>query len=587
MARSLVVLYGSQTGTAQDVAERVGREAARLHFNVIVSSFDGFSIQKLPTEPLVVYVVSTTGQGEEPDNMKKTWRFLLRKSLPLNSLSGQRHAVLGLGDSSYTKFNHVAKKLSKRLVQLGGSELLGPGLGDDQHDLGPDFVIDSWLEQFWELALQLYPLPPGLEPIGKQVKPPPKYNLEWIDQPGPIHSNGTAYADSEYNQGNPFNSTVISCSRQTPVNHFQDVRLVSLDISESSLKYNPGDVALVQPSNLEENVDLFFSLFPDLDPEAWFTLSSSDPNTPLPPTSILPQPCTVRRAVQTYFDIQSIPRRHFFELLVHFTTDETEKEKFVEFDTAEGQQELYEYCNRPRRNILEVLYDFRFTTPNIPFNYLFNLIPAIKPRAFSICSSQLKHGHVLELLVAVVKYRSNLKSTRRGLCSNWLSSLHPGDTVPVWTRPGTLKFPPDPQVPVVMVGPGTGVAPFRSYICDQHSRQSSRPLVLFFGCRNKEGDFFFSSEYPQLGNNVELVTAFSRDQEDKIYVQHRMAERKEMLAEMVVDRGAWFYVAGNSKFMPAQVREALVEACDIRDGKGEERVQEMENKGKYQTETWA
>ena len=91
--------------------------------------------------------------------MKKTWKFLLRKSLPPNSLAGQRFGVLGLGDSSYAKFNHVAKKLNKRLVQLGGIQLLPPGLGDDQHDLGPDFVIDPWLESFWNLALQLYPLP--------------------------------------------------------------------------------------------------------------------------------------------------------------------------------------------------------------------------------------------------------------------------------------------------------------------------------------------------------------------------------------------------------------------------------------------
>ena len=118
--RRLVVLYGSQTGTAEEVAERVGREAERLHFSSLVSSMDTFSLSLLPTSPLVVYIAATTGQGEEPDNMKKTWRFLLRKSLPSNSLEHQQFGVLGLGDSSYPKFNHVAKKLSRRLVQLGG-----------------------------------------------------------------------------------------------------------------------------------------------------------------------------------------------------------------------------------------------------------------------------------------------------------------------------------------------------------------------------------------------------------------------------------------------------------------------------------
>merc|ERR1711973_344408 len=108
-------------------------------------------------------------------------------------------------------------------------------------------------------------------------------------------------------------------------------------------------------------------------------------------------------AVTSYLDIQSIPRRWFFELLSHFSTDELEKEKCLEFNTAEGQQDLYEYCNRPRRHILEVLYDFRHTTPNIPFEYLFDLIPQMKPRSFSIASSKEKHGDTLELLVAVVQ----------------------------------------------------------------------------------------------------------------------------------------------------------------------------------------
>ena len=105
-----------------------------------------------------------------------------------------------------------------------------------------------------------------------------------------------------------------------------------------------------------------------------------------PLLSFFPSDC-----VTSYFDLQSIPRRYFFELLSHFTTDELEKEKFIEFTTAEGQQELYDYCNRPRRNCLEVLYDFRHTTPNIPFEYFLDLFPVIKPRAFSIASSQMAH----------------------------------------------------------------------------------------------------------------------------------------------------------------------------------------------------
>ena len=509
--RSLVVLYGSQTGTAEEVAERVGREGERLHFSTLVSSMDTFSLAHLPTSPLVVYIAATTGQGEEPDNMKKTWRFLLRKSLPSNSLEQQRFGVLGLGDSSYPKFNHVAKKLSKRLVQLGGLQLLAPGLGDDQHDLGPDFVIDSWLEKFWQLSLQLYPLPPGLAPISKEVVPGARFVM--------VPSQETITPrEAEAGARCP----VISCQRQTPDQHFQDVRLLQLDIKGTNVNYQPGDVAVVQPENLQENIDFFFQLFPQIDPDMTFNLTSSNNRTKVP---LLPQPCTMRFAVKHYFDIQSIPKRYFFELLSHFTTDEMEREKFVEFTTAEGQQDLYDYCNRPRRNILEVLYDFRHTTPNIPVEYLWDLIPPIKPRSFSIASSPNYHGDVLELLVAVVNYRTVLKSPRRGLCSTWISRLRAGDIVNITTKRGTLVFPP-PPTPVVMVGPGTGVAPFRSFLLQ--NPQEQRNCLLYFGSRNREADFFFETDW-KVVEGLEVVTAFSRDQEDKIYVQHRMKETKEKL----------------------------------------------------------
>ena len=588
MSRPLLVLYGSQTGTVQEVAERIGREGARLHFNTRVTSMDSFPLTELPASTLTVYVASTTGQGEEPDNMKKTWKFLLRKNLPTDSLSTQRFGVLGLGDSSYPKFNHVAKKLSRRLLQLGGVQLLQPGLGDDQHDLGPDFVIDSWLEQFWGLALQVFPLPEGVQPIGKDMLPPPKYKMTWVvdgeDDDKEIIEEMKTDKPGDYSQSSPFHSPVISCASQTPAEHFQDVRLVRLDISNSGMGYRPGDVALIQPSNLQHHVDQFFSLFPNLDPERKFYLSPTSPNIPLPPTSIIPQPCSVRHAVTHYFDIQSIPKRYFFELLSHFTSDELEKEKFVEFNTAEGQQDLYEYCNRPRRHILEVLYDFRHTTPNIPAEYLWDLIPQIKPRSFSIASSPSYHGDVLELLVAVVRYRSSLKTPREGLCSNWLSGLGQGDKIPLWIRSGAFKFPPA-TVPVVLVGPGTGVAPFRSFVSDELAR--SRKSLLFFGCRNKDADFFFGDEWG-LHEDVEVVTAFSRDQEDKVYVQHKMAEKQEMICKYILDMGGWFFIAGNSKNMPSQVREALVSALATKLGEmAEQFVEKMEAQGKYQTETWA
>lgn len=165
MARKLTILYGSQTGCAQDVAEYIWRESKRYHFTGTVQSLDKYDITKLIEEKYVVFVCSTTGQGDVPDNMKTSWRFLLRKSLPSDSLYGVNCAVLGLGDSSYEKFNFVAKRLNRRLEQLGANILIPIGLCDDQHDLGPSAVYESWLNDLWESLLLRLPLPPGQTPL--------------------------------------------------------------------------------------------------------------------------------------------------------------------------------------------------------------------------------------------------------------------------------------------------------------------------------------------------------------------------------------------------------------------------------------
>lgn len=171
--------------------------------------------------------------------------------------------------------------------------------------------------------------------------------------------------------------------------------------------------------------------------------------------------------MEHYLDIQGVPRRYFFELLSHFTSSDLEKEKLLEFCSAEGQEELCSYCYRQKRTTSEVLQDFPSACANIPFKYLFDLIPPIQPRAFSIASSLKAHPDEVQLLVAVVNYKTKLIKPRQGLCSTWLASLDPLNKdcrVPVWVKKGTISFPKALDAPIVMVGPGTGCAPFRSLI---------------------------------------------------------------------------------------------------------------------------
>ncbi|XP_053418272.1 NADPH-dependent diflavin oxidoreductase 1 isoform X3 [Nycticebus coucang] len=481
------------------------------------------------------------GQGDPPDNMKNFWRFIFRKSLPSTSLCQMDFAVLGLGDSSYAKYNFVAKKLHRRLLQLGGSALLPPCLGDDQHELGPDAAIDPWLQDLWVKVLELYPVPQGLTVIPAGVPLPSKFTLHFL-QEAPSTCSEEQRLPSPDSQGppsesQPFLAPMVSNQRVTGPLHFQDVRLIEFDITASGISFVAGDVVLIQPSNSAAHVQQFCQVL-GLNPDQSFLLQPQESGVPCP--SRLPQPCSIWHLVSQYLDITSVPRRSFFELLACLSVHELEREKLLEFGSAQGQEELYEYCSRPRRTILEVLCDFPHTAGAIPPDYLLDLIPPIRPRAFSIASSLL-------ILMAVVRYQTRLKEPRHGLCSSWLASLDPGQgdpaprgctaqgscphnhnlssffmpcspaigpvQVPLWVRPGGLAFPETPDTPIIMVGPGTGVAPFRAAI-QERVAQGRTGNILFFGCRWQAQDFYWEEEWRGLERKgfLTLVTAFSREQ---------------------------------------------------------------------------
>ncbi|KAJ8285721.1 hypothetical protein GJAV_G00030160 [Gymnothorax javanicus] len=592
---SLLVLYGSQTGTAQDTAERIGRQAKRRWLKTRVEALDSYNVANLISESLVVFVCATTGQGDPPDNMKKFWRFIFRKSLPAGSLCQLDYAVLGLGDSSYPKFNFIAKKLDKRLMQLGANTLLSAGLADDQHDLGPDGTIDPWLKAFWERVLAVCPPPEGLLPLREDELLPPRFVFHFLDDVTENLTIQSEVMDTEQlrpsSQASPFMARVVSNQRVTHASHFQDVRLIEFDITASNMQYGAGDVVMIQPRNCAEDVEQVCQML-RLDSTRQFILRPAE-GEKVP--ACLPQPCTVGYLLESFLDIASVPRRSFFELLACFATNELEKEKLMEFCSAEGQEDLFDYCNRPRRTAVEVLADFPHTTAELIVDYLLDLFPEIQPRSFSIASSLLAHPNRIHILLAVVKYKTKLLKPRKGLCSTWLASLDPtqGEVrVPLWVKKGTLTFPGDLDSAVIMVGPGTGVAPFRSAL-QERAAQGKTNNVLFFGCRSSTKDFYCRCEWEEMqrAGQLTLLTAFSRDQEDKIYVQHRVKEQAALLWDLITNHNGHFYIAGNAKQMPTAVCDALKEVFQsegaLSASQAEDMFNAMERTGHFQSETWA
>lgn len=326
---------------------------------------------------------------------------------------------------------------------------------------------------------------------------------------------------------------IVSNERLTPQTHWQDVRQLNLDVSGYH-PYVPGDVLTIYPKNFPSDVDQFLTL------TGWTSIA----DTPLKfvpssqstsPTSRLPiqnisksTPITLRILLTNHLDIMSIPRRSFFAQLAHFTTDEFQKDRLLEFTNPEYIDELYDYTTRPRRSILEVLQEFE--TVKIPWQRLCSFVPTIRGRQFSIASAINPSASVagrtrIELLIAIVKYRTVIKRIRQGVCTRYVASLQPSQEITVTLQKGGLGVTKaETEKPVVMIGPGTGVAPMRALIYqrknwreEMHSagNEKSSVDILFFGCRNAQSDYFFQDEWAQLRKEnvpLEVFAAFSRDQ---------------------------------------------------------------------------
>lgn len=209
--------------------------------------------------------------------------------------------------------------------------------------------------------------------------------------------------------------------------------------------YYPGSVLVLRPKNLPSQVDAFKDVLSEnnvnISPHTTVTVSEKTGEMPVP--AVLNQKITFQQLCEEYFDLSAVPRRYVFNVLSQITDSDLEKEKCIEFTTAEGQDDLYSYTNRPKRNIVEVLQDFPHATKNLTLDTMFEIIPPIKPREFSIASSYKDSKNELHILVAVVKYKTKLVKERFGLCSNYLADLKSGDEISVWLKKGTFQFPQD------------------------------------------------------------------------------------------------------------------------------------------------
>ena len=449
------------------------------------------------------------------------------------------------------------------------------GESDEQHPEGIDGTFLPWSLGLRQRLLDLFPLTKGQDAIPDDMPLEPEWSLslhtdidrtslvknhieiEIISQIAASENTSSATTlrdktppDDLLDIPNTIIASVESNTRLTPTTHWQDVRHLTLNLQQSR-SYNPGDVLTIYPKNFPSDVDHFLNLMD------WTSIADKPvhfvhnpqrtPETNLvsqaPPPIQLSDPdhvFTLRELLTNHLDIMSIPRRSFFAHLLHYTNDSFHRERLQEFTNPEFIDELYDYTTRPRRSILEVLDEF--TSVKIPWQKVCSVVPKIRGRQFSIASGgMLKFGShspslsstgdgvasettKVELLVAIVKYRTVIKRVRLGVATRYIASLRPGQRISVTLEKGGLGFKKEDVLrPVVMIGPGTGVAPMRNLIYERMAVREQMGIspptrkevdILFFGCRNRETDFFFRDEWDHIREKAGLwvFVAFSRDQ---------------------------------------------------------------------------
>ncbi|KAF0919056.1 hypothetical protein E2562_028278 [Oryza meyeriana var. granulata] len=619
----LLVIYASQTGNAMDAAERVGRQAERGGCPAVdVLPMDSFDPSCLLNERFVVFVVSTTGQGDPPDSMKGFWRYLLNKNLGTSWLEGVRYAVFGLGDSGYQKYNFPAKKLDRRLLHLGAEPIIQVGLGDDQHPSGYEGALDHWLLSLWESLNQTTPslLPRMSDIINPDLNILGDAKVEVI-----YHSSGEAQQDSylsdfknlidrarsmspalQFNNNDEephYMLQMVSNQRLTKEDTDRDVRHFELENPSSGITYQVGDTLEILPSQNPSAVDSFIERC-NLDPDCYITVRAKD-RVKISEGSLVNgfiDRIKLKAFVALTMDVASAsPRRYFFEVMSYFATAEHEKEKLQYFASPEGRDDLYQYNQKEGRTVLEVLEDF----PSVlmPFEWLVQLTPPLKKRAFSISSSPLAKHNQLHLTVSVVSWRTPFNRTRHGLCSSWLARLNPNEEnlIPCWLHHGSLP-PPRPSIPLILIGPGTGCAPFRAFVAERAAWSTSEPtapILFFFGCRNQDNDFLYKDFWYAHAHDQGVLSskkgggffvAFSRDQPQKVYVQHRIMEQSQSVWNLLNNEAA-IYIAGSSTKMPADVTDALEEVICREGGMSKENaskwLRKLERDGRFHIETWS
>ncbi len=502
----MTILYGSHTGNGQGIAETLMERASAQGVNARLCDMEDFDPQELEREQLLFVIVSTHGEGDPPIAAAKLHAYLKNYSgLPLENL---KYAVFALGDSSYRYFCQTGKDFDQYLEKAGATRILERVDADVDFEEPAQAWMDRVLKTYREFAGQAQPSGTAAAPVSKK--------------PG-------------YSKTHPYPAQVLVNCNLNGEGSAKETRHIEIDLGESALSYEPGDALGVYPQNSKAYVE-----------ELLTALGMSGEEQ----VQVGKETVSLYQAFSQLLDITTLSQP-LIAKYAELTASESLKA------LLEDERAYHEYTWG--RQILDLVIEYPLR--GIRAQEFVELLRKIPPRLYSIASSLKAHPKQAHLLVGVVRYHS-FGRDREGVCSNYLARAQVGERLPVYVQANkNFRLPEDTEAPVIMVGPGTGLAPFRAFLQERRAVGATGKNWLFFGDQHRATDFLYGEELIQMhreGFLTRLDLAFSRDQEQKIYVQHRMLENAEELYRWL-EEGAYFYVCGDASRMAKDVHQALLE----------------------------
>ncbi|EAS41013.1 assimilatory sulfite reductase (NADPH) flavoprotein subunit [Photobacterium profundum] len=526
-AGKLTIIYASQTGNAKGVAVALKEEATVAGIAVELVSAGDYKGKNFAKETHVIVIASTHGEGEAPDDAIDLHEFLQSKKAP--KLPNLQYAVIGLGDSSYEFFCQTAKDFDSYLSKLGAQPML------DRLDCDVDYDAPA---AEWRVKA-----------LAKAKETLSASDADVVQLP----VTQSQQAVSQYSKQNPYEATLLTSQKITGRNSGKDVRHIEIDLEGSGLTYQAGDALGVWYEN---------------NPELALAIAAKVGLTGEELVEVDGESIQLVTALVSQYEITSANP----QLVTKFAAlSESKKlEKLVA-----DKNKLREYSGNTQ--IIDVLAEKK---TQLSADQLTNLFRRLTPRLYSISSSQEEVGEEVHLTVGVVEFEKGEES-RQGGASSFLSHrLEEGAAVKVFVEENNnFKLPADDNTPVIMIGPGTGIAPFRAFVQERDNREAEGKNWLFFGDRTFTDDFLYQVEwqkYLKSGVVQQLDVAFSRDQAEKIYVQHRVLEHAEQVWQWLQD-GAHVYVCGDMNHMAKDVHDALLTVIEQQGKQSREQAEQYLN----------